>query len=82
MRTWTINADHDIRVASWNIADLLLGPDDGSIERDDIECHIQQVITESFTETEGRDPVCGPVDPNNPPSGSDTLEGGVTNHER
>lgn len=66
---WTVNADHDIRVASWHIADLLLGPDDGSMERDDIECQIQRVIKESFTETAGTDPVFGPVDPDNPPPG-------------
>jgi hypothetical protein len=68
-REWTVNADHDIRVASWHIADLLLGPDDGTLDRDDIECQIQAVIQESFTETAGRDPVFGPVDVQNPPPG-------------
>jgi len=57
MKTWTIDADHDIRVASWRIAGLLFGPDDGSMERDDIECQVQRVIAESFTETERRDSV-------------------------
>jgi hypothetical protein len=65
----TVNADHDIRVASWHIADLLMGPDDGSVERDDIECQIQRVMVESFSDTAGRDPVFGPVDPTNPPPG-------------
>jgi hypothetical protein len=62
---WTVNADHDIRVASWHIADLLLGPDDGSMERDDVECQIQQVIAKSFSETAGKDPVFGPLERGN-----------------
>lgn len=68
-KTWTVNADHDIRVASWHIADLLLGPDDGAIDRDDIECQIQEVLKKSFSETTARDPIFGPVDPENPPLG-------------
>jgi hypothetical protein len=66
---WTVNGDHDIRVASWRVASLLFGPDDGTMERDDIECQIQEALKESFRETEGSDPVFGPVDPENPPPG-------------
>jgi len=60
---WVVNADHDIRVASWKIADLVLGPDDGSYERDDVESQIQDVMKASFCETEGREPVFGPGAP-------------------
>jgi hypothetical protein len=68
-KEWTVNGDHDIRVASWHIADLLLGPDDGSMDRDDVECQIQQIIAVSFSDTAGKVPVFGPVDPDNLPPG-------------
>ena len=48
MKTWTVDDDHDIRVASWRVAELIYGEDDGSMERDDIECQIQEVIARSF----------------------------------
>ena len=35
-------------VMSWVVATLLLGPDDGSIERDEIEVQIQGFIVASF----------------------------------
>ena len=66
-RTWTVNEDHDMRVASWHIADLFLGPDDGSDKRNMMECLVIEVMKESFSETEGRDPVFGDIDPENPP---------------
>lgn len=37
--------------ASWQVARLVLGPDDGSIDRDDIECQIQRVLSLSFAYT-------------------------------
>ena len=58
-RTWTVNADHDLRVASWHIADLFLGPDDGSIERDATECEIQEILKQNFTDTAGTFSVFG-----------------------
>lgn len=48
MKTWTVDDDHDIRVASWRVAELIYGEDDGSMERDAIECEIQEVIARSF----------------------------------
>ena len=46
---WTVNAAHDIRVAAWRIADLFLGADDGTIDRQNTECEIQEVIKASFS---------------------------------
>jgi hypothetical protein len=41
--------DHrDLMVASWHLATLIYGPDDGSIERDDIECQMQDVMRAHF----------------------------------
>jgi hypothetical protein len=48
MKTWTVDQDHDIRVVSWRVVELIYGEDDGSMERDDIECQIQEVIAASF----------------------------------
>jgi hypothetical protein len=45
--------EQDIVFASWEIAKLLYGPDDGTEERDDIECQIQEVIKASFEMTCG-----------------------------
>jgi hypothetical protein len=47
-KRWTVDQDHDIRVASWRVAELIYGADDGSMERDAIECDIQEVIVQSF----------------------------------
>ena len=38
----------EAREAKWVVAMLLLGPDDGSLERDAIECQIQAFVVASF----------------------------------
>jgi hypothetical protein len=53
VKTWMVTED-DVMIASWEVATLLYGSDDGTAERDDIEGQIQEAMTESFTETEGR----------------------------
>lgn len=50
-KRWTVDQDHDVRVASWRVAELIYGEDDGSMERDDIECQIQGVLARSFDYT-------------------------------
>ena len=66
---WLVD-DRDIVHASFQIATLLFGPDNGSPNRDDIECQIQKVIKTSFDWTQdamvtpepepGREPGTGP----------------------
>jgi hypothetical protein len=50
-KRWSVDQDHDLRVAPWRVATLIYGEDDGSMERDDIECQIQEVIAQSFDYT-------------------------------
>jgi hypothetical protein len=45
---WSAGDDHLIVEVSWRIAALVLGPDDGTIDRDDIECQIQDVLRRPF----------------------------------
>jgi hypothetical protein len=44
---WTVD-NYDIRFASHQLATLLFGPDNGSMNRDDIECQMQKVMKMSF----------------------------------
>ena len=48
--TWTVD-EFDITAASWVVATFLLGPDDGSLERDEIECQIQEFMKASFADS-------------------------------
>ena len=65
--TWTID-EFDVMVMSWVVATLLLGPDDGSIERDEIEVQIQGFIVASFAASDR--PEKGELPPIPPESGS------------
>lgn len=39
----------DLMRASWAIAEMIYGPDDGTMERDDIECRMQVIMREVFS---------------------------------
>ena len=44
---WTVD-EFDVMGASWEIATIFCGGDDGSSERGDIECQIQDVLKKIF----------------------------------
>ena len=52
---WTVG-HHDIKVASFQLAMLLFGPDNGSMNRDYIECQMQEVMKIAFGYTTVREP--------------------------